>query len=249
MPVDGASMFGADSKNTGVDRNSRIFTNSMIFLILIFGCVISFLFYQKLALYENREASDRLKSHIEDHIDALGKKIDVLSEALESIRGLYEASEFVSRDEFSIFTTQILKRHHEIITCEWLPLVPEDDLRKFEQAVRRDGIRDFQITQVNDKDELVKAEKRKFYFPILYVEPLQSHRRIIGFDIASNPEWKKLLDQSAAEDRMLATDPVNLIQSNHHKVIVLALPVFKDKLNVFGKQKNTSWGSSPRLLM
>lgn len=242
MPVDGVSMLCADSKNTGADRNSRIFTNSMIFLILIIGITISFLFYNKLSILEKKEITNRLQSHIEEHVYSLEHEIGVRSEALESIRGLYQASEFVSRDEFRIFSTQILRRHHDIIACEWLPQVTEDDRQKFEQTARSKGFKDFEITQLNDKEELVKAGKREIYFPILYVEPFKGHRKIVGFDVASNPIWKKLLDTSAAGDQLVATEPVNLVQSDHHKVIIIALPVFKDKPQILGKQKKSLLG-------
>lgn len=221
-------MMPSEDKNPGSKGNSNFFTIFMVILILISGIVFSFFFYYKLCLLEDRDIELHLKSHIDSHFHAYQREMDVRFEALESIRSLYKASEFVSRNEFAVFTAQILKRHKDIFVCEWLPQVTEDGRQEFEQAARLEGFKNFQITQTDDEGKIVKAKKRKSYFPVFYVEPQESNRKVIGFDVVSNPVWKNLLLSSSAANQLLATKPVSLIQGSRDKCVIIALPVFQD---------------------
>ncbi|HEY3496435.1 MAG TPA: CHASE domain-containing protein, partial [Polyangiaceae bacterium] len=103
-------------------------------------------------------------------------------EVLRTLPALFEASEDVTRFEFRTFVRPALSRHPDIMALGWMPRVTAGARMAFEDAARRDGLPNFEITELRGAD-WVRAADRPEYYPIFYVEP--DFPRFIGFDEAS----------------------------------------------------------------
>lgn len=216
----------AEIKNTGPTGNSNFFTNAFLIAILFLGASASLLAFIKLQQIENREIANDLKTHIDEHISAFERRVSIHVEKLKSIRGFFNSSNFVSRAEFSSFTSEVMANHPDITLCEWVRVVSDKERERFEKMVQQEGFKNFQITEVNKEGNIVRAGDREIYYPILYTNPLTPNRKALGLDVGSNPSWLKDIKKSIVARKPFVTEPVHLIQDKTKIIsIVVLLPV------------------------
>lgn len=151
--------------------------------------------------------------------------------AILSIKNLYAASNFVSRDEFRKFVMPIARQLKGVQALEWIPKVAAKDRAKFEQAARDDGIIGFTFTQRDAEGKIISAGKREDYFPIYYVEPVEQNFLALGFDLGSNAARLQALQRANKTGKTVATAPLVLVQETGKQLAYLILAsVYRDKL-------------------
>jgi len=169
---------------------------------------------------ENRYAA--LKRELENNLDAL-----------ESLQALYYHSEKdvdVTRSEFRNFTGHILKQRINIQALEWSPRVPASRRKAYEKAAREDGLPDFQITERIAQGKMKRAERRKEYFPVYFVEPHKGNEIALGFDLASNPKRLEALEAAGKTGKMLATARITLVQEKENQFgFIVFAPVYSKR--------------------
>ena len=118
-------------------------------------------------------------------------------EVVYSLTSFYAASKEVEPDEFREFTQPVLSRCDEIQALKWAPRVAGDGQEEeeagfpkqraaHEQWVRGQGnrYREYRITELSE-DGYVPAPERDEYFPVCFVEPYESNRATVGFDLGT----------------------------------------------------------------
>ena len=96
--------------------------------------------------------------------------------ALLAVKGLFDSSTTVTRDEFSTFVKPLLDRHPTLRALEWIPRVHHSERQEYEQAARAEGFEGFTITEREIHATMRRAKRRPEYFPVLYIEPLSRQR-------------------------------------------------------------------------
>jgi len=151
-------------------------------------------------------------------------------DVLYSIKGLFDSSETVERQEFQIFVQRLFDRHSGIQALEWIPRLPHEQRSIYEDAARRDGFSEFQITERESQGQMVPVAKRTEYFPVYYVEPYAGNESALGFDLASNSERRDAVNRSRDTGKLTATARVTLVQEEKKQYgVVLFLPVYGPK--------------------
>lgn len=117
---------------------------------------------------------------------------------LQSIGNLYASSHRVDRDEFQEFTKNILIENPGILALYWIPRIPESECLVFKEKASLEG---FTI------DVPVKNE----YFPIYYLESLNSNKNIIGYNMASDPERLRAMQTARDLATTVITQQVKLL--------------------------------------
>ncbi len=115
------------------------------------------------------------------------------------IEAFYAGSELVERKEFSTFIKPLSQRFQGVRVLGWAPLVADEERTAHEQAVREDGFSNYGITERDARGRYVPAGKRAEYCPILFVEPFEKYKSMLGFDLYSYPACR------AATERAMAT--------------------------------------------
>ncbi len=170
-----------------------------------------------LLLFVNTRQSEELHlRHLFENIvstkfEKIEQHFQTTQNILKSIKSFYDASNFIDRQEFQLFTQHTLKNHKGVLALEWIPRVPFSEKTKFESLAHKDGFTTFQINEKID-NKRVPVEKRNEYFPIFYVEPYSRNSQALGFDLASNPIRLKALNQAKEKQTQVATAPIRLIQ-------------------------------------
>lgn len=159
----------------------------------------------------------RLQAHFE-HL-ANDRKLRIQSEldqaltALVTLRGLFDASIDVTREEFRLMAHPVLERHPEIMAINWAPRVTAAERAEFEQRLSAEGnaIRGiFEVTP--NAHQPRRAGNRAEYFPVLYSEPMQRNRGAIGIDTYSREETHAAMEWAMALNAPLTSRPLALVQ-------------------------------------
>src|SRR5438034_470727 len=174
------------------------------------------------AEFERR--TDKVFQELEDNFD---NYID----ALHSIESFFGSSVTVGRQEFKSFVSRWFLRHRGIQALSWNPRVLDSERTAYEQAARRNGFTNFQITEQNGQGELARAAPRAEYVPVYYLEPYVGNESALGFDVASDPVRREALNQARDTGKPRATDPTTLVQDAELKPgFLVFLPIYRNGL-------------------
>lgn len=159
----------------------------------------------------------------------LKEHISLCTQSLESIEGLFAASDNVDRGDFHEFTKRISSERAGIMALDWVPRVPYGERTAYEQQARKDGVRGFQFTEQTPDKRLVRAGTRTEYYPVYYVEPHSETRIALGYDMASNPARRIAMEEARDTGQPAATKKVSLIHAgNNLNGFLLFVPIYKN---------------------
>ena len=147
---------------------------------------------------------------------------------MHALRALFDASNGVTRNEFTIGAEHLLEHHPSIQVLAWAPRVPAAERTTYEMRAREDGMEKFQIVGWRSLDEPSGARQRVEYYPMYYLEPFIGNHADLGWDLASQP--------TTAADLWLACDQNRAVVSRHclrsqaatpKSAFVLLMPVYR----------------------
>jgi signal transduction histidine kinase len=145
---------------------------------------------------------------------AVLSKIDLNEKISDSLIALFRSSNFVSREEFRIFTESIIRNQNYIQALEWVPKVPHAKRQEYEEKARSDGLRDFQFSERSKEGEMIRAEIREPYYPAYYVHPMEGNKAALGFDLSSNSTHRKTLIRSLESGRVMSSSRIALVKED-----------------------------------
>jgi PAS domain S-box-containing protein len=192
--------------------------------VIITGSVLSFLSYRQAADAERAGAEAEFYRRA-DVRHALTREILNYYEAgLFGLRNLFVGDEAVSRGQFLHVARDILSRYEGIAALEWVPLVAGRDRAAFELAMSRELGRQIHFTERGPANLPVVSRERAEYYPITYLEPLAGNERALGFDLSAGLT-QDAMERARRENRMVLTQPVDLVQGQ--RGVVMIWPVYQ----------------------
>lgn len=204
------------------------YTKSTLWIIVGFGIIISLAYY----LISKQAETEHLKSEVKAVGDvnfyAIKQELSKQMLILQSLKNYFEASDFVSRDEFKVFAQPYIKKFPSIQALEWIPWIKHKDRLKFENQQRSKLQSDFQITERKTQGKMVRRSNSDEYFPVTYLEPLKGNEQALGFDLGSNASRAKTLKKSKTTGKLMATSIIKLVQKTGSSYgILLVNPIIK----------------------
>jgi len=145
---------------------------------------------------------------------------------LEGLGRFFEASTFVNRQEFSIYTSG-LGSDPAMQAWGWIPVVDRRDLPQFVETARQDGMPNFKVWELDKNGQPIPARERDRYYPVLYVAPPAGNEVVMGYDQGSEQMRRKAIEEAASSRRITATGPITLVQEIEDQIGILVFrPVF-----------------------
>jgi len=214
-------------KSMTFSLSNKFFRTILLAVILIIGIALSIL-VSALSYYADEKLIWReFNEEVENRYSALKREIDINLDALKSVQALYFSSENIERSEFRNFTGYILKQYEDIQALEWIPRVPDSRREKYESSARREGFADFQFTERIAPGKMKRADKRKEYFPVYFIEPDKGNEIALGFDLASNPKRWEALEVARKTGEIVATAKITLVQEAESQFgFIIFAPVY-----------------------
>jgi len=134
----------------------------------------------------------------------------------------------LDREAFRELTQRPLKRYPGVQGLGWVPRVPEAERDACLAAARKEGMVDFEITEWTPRLQVVQAARRDVYYPIFYIEPLESQRATVGFNLGSVPSYMEAMQKALSTEVATASAWRTLAQDAEEQFgFLLFLPVYK----------------------
>jgi diguanylate cyclase (GGDEF)-like protein len=185
---------------------------AVLLLIAIVGSCASITRFMAIGDSEKHVAELRLSSDARDHLQTINSGLGDATDLLWSIRAYLETTRHpVSRAEYMAFSEALRRRVTGLRDTGWAPRVTASERDAFEHEVQASGLPDFQIVERGADGKMVRAANRAEYFPILYSDPGEINRPVLGFDLASESTRALVLGRARATDRPAATPPLRLV--------------------------------------
>lgn len=206
----------------------KSFRNILFAVIVVIGVALSILISALSYHVDEKIMRAQFAEAAGNHYSAMKRELDSNLDVLESLQALYYASgKNVNRIEFRDFSNHILKQHASIQALEWIPRVQDSRREAYERAAQGEGFPDFQITERIAQGKMKRAEKRKEYFPVYFVEPYKGNEMAFGFDLASNPIRLEALEAAGKTGKMLATARITLVQEKQNQFgFIVFAPIY-----------------------
>ncbi len=202
-------------------------------VVVALGALLSFSLFTLLEKNNKVAVHDAFEAAVHGHVEAIQFGVDAYLESLYHIRSGFDASSFVNRHEFRIFVERDVSRFPGITALEWLPLVPDEERESIEAQAQVELGLPFVIADKDGRGSLQPASTRSQYFPVLYAEPLDMNRPVLGYDPGGNPGRLQALMRAASENQPVASGRIELIQSGKDVYgTSVALPVYKRRMPI-----------------
>lgn len=140
---------------------------------------------------------------------AITERFAIYEEVLRAGVGLYNSSDYVSRDEWRRFTeTFELEKHYPGIQgLGYIELFPKSALGTVETRVQSEGLPSFSIFPAGDREQ---------YSAALYLEPQEGRNlRALGYDMFTSPPRKAAMDEARDTNSAILSKRVQLIQDEN----------------------------------
>ena len=195
--------------------------------IVIVGVGLTAFSTYKAYISERSLAEQKLIDSAEEQTFALEQALVSNIAILKSLAASYTVTHHIDRHAFHEMADRILQ-NSVMQAVEWIPRVPDSKRKVYEQAAQRDGYHAFEIKEMNEQGQLVRAQKRKVYFPVYYVEPYEGNEPALGFDLASSPVRLKAIRHSINIGGFAATEGIQLLQEREKQYgFLLFYPVYE----------------------
>jgi PAS domain S-box-containing protein len=129
------------------------------------------------------------------------------------------------REDFAAFAAPLV-RDAAVQSMAWVPRVVATDRAKFVNAVRRDGLAEFEILEPTGEGGLRIAGARDMWHPVAMVEPVAGNERALGFDVSSEARRKATLDLAERTGLCQLSDPYEVLPGDRSVLgLLVAYPV------------------------
>ena len=176
-----------------------------------------------------REARVKFETDVSDAKDAIERRIQAYADVLHGVRGLFSASDSISRDAFRRYVSslELDRRYPGIQVVTFNRRVPFVQKRDFETTVRRDtsldpnGYPNFAIKPPGDRAE---------YYVVDYLEPWAGNEEAFGLDAGGDPVRLASVERARDSGQLAASGRITLVVlgDTGHAGFVLRLPIYRN---------------------
>ncbi len=199
--------------------------------VIVSAVLISLLFFYTIYLWQRHQQTDLAESQF--HTDAL-KQVGAIRTSLilhrnvaTTLGAFFNSSNLITREEFRTFAHSLLQTSPDTRAMEWIPKITAAERNKL-AAEARDSIPGFQISELDEFGNLVKASPRDDYYPAYFVEPYDGNEVALGFDLASETMRRNTMDLARDNGKISTSGLITPVQENKRENALLTfLPIYR----------------------
>ncbi len=156
--------------------------------------------------------------------DTVQHKFNGYRDALAALAGVFEASDSVTRDEFTKASRYWLSALKGMQAIGWDQRLQASDISAFEAQQRQEGLPGYKVFNVDRQPPSTDRELAV----VRYIEPRAGNEVALGYNALSAPATRDAYEQARREDRVIATRGLRLMQETAQQTgVVVYHPVFK----------------------
>ncbi|RYY76997.1 MAG: PAS domain S-box protein [Gammaproteobacteria bacterium] len=167
------------------------------------------------------------EQEVDDLIQSIQLKMRDNEQILVGVKGLYEASQTVEREEFHKYVSsfELTEKYPGIQLIGFSQWLPPSQLEGAIKRVRADGFPQFTIRPQGERDN---------YTMIIYAEPFTGRNlAAFGFDMFSEPVRRKAMTTAVETHQTTLSNKVTLVQESQGAVqagALLYMPIYKKNM-------------------
>lgn len=208
-----------------VNRKAALSVPALVTLVC--GLAVSALGFVFIGNLVQQDERSKFRIIADRQVSAIQRRLERNIETVHSAGGLFDASEIVSRAEFSIFANQMISRVEGVQALYWNPIVTPERLIDIKRLARREGMPDFEFYERDEAGNRRPLGNRDDYIVVLYGEPVAGNRAAFGYDVGSDRARRTALDNARDTGEMVATAPIKLVQETGNQTGFLVFrPVY-----------------------
>jgi signal transduction histidine kinase len=216
---------------TSLDPKSIWWSYFPVALVAILGLSITMALFIQSMHWEKNRVEVAFREAAQDRILVIQREIEHSLRIVLDIASFFEASDLVGRREFRKFVGPALKNQAGIKTLEWIPVVAEKKRQTFIDEARA-SFPPFEILERDDSGTISKSPTRPVYYPVLYVQPYQYNKQLLGLNMGVDPIAYNLLKEAEITREIQVSPGIYLNDNGERKSgIMVAAPVFYNATN------------------
>lgn len=197
-------------------------------------CIFTFWFNY----LRNEMIKDSYKNYVSETTKITNLFKRELSVNLSNVMALgafFDASDYVSAEEYKIFTREILENSSVIYGFSWIPKIQNENRMSFVQSIREQVFEHFTIKRRDKKGGLIEESVRDYYFPISYIEPYEFNKMVHGYDVSKviksmeNSHRVKVLDYARDTGQIRATRGFPMVLREGQYGFITYFPLYSDQ--------------------
>jgi len=197
-----------------------------VFIVALIGLVNTLYFFRQVSNWEHQQVTTSFNEAAQDRVLVVRREFEFALSTIQDIASYFEASSDVRRREFRKFVDPALKRHKGVEVLMWIPYVPWEEREAFENEARI-SFPPFKIKQRLESGEIVEADSRDEHLPVLYVQPYQQNRELLGLDMVTDRDVLALLSESRDSKQLRVSKRIMFEdEQGQHAGFRVAVPVF-----------------------
>ncbi len=207
-------------------RVTRI--SSLTVAVLAFGALLTSLAWQNAVSVVSDEDQDRFFDATSESLELIQERMAIYGQVLRGVKGLFIASDDVSREEFRSYTNELIleENYPGILGIAYALNIAPDQLDQHVTNVRASGFPDYTVAPSGDRDQ---------YSAIVYIEPFSGNNlNAFGFDMYSEPVRREAMDRARVSGELALSGKVSLVQDVDRGPIagvLLYLPLYRGEIN------------------
>ncbi|MBV8744911.1 MAG: CHASE domain-containing protein [Xanthobacteraceae bacterium] len=179
--------------------------------------------------YRQEIANERnlLDRSVDAHAGLIQERLDEREVLARMAAAMFTAPNVIERDPLAALRAPFRSLKADLVAVGWIPRVEPAQVDDALQALAANGMTPPRLLGGDGKALDPHALTRPMY-PVIDVEPrTPDNLRILGIDVAADPQSKAAIDFASDTGTPFATDPRPLRQAPSHLGVILFAPVFR----------------------
>jgi two-component sensor histidine kinase len=152
------------------------------------------------------------------------KELGKANIVMESMAFFFKYNDSVSLELFEEFTNPFIIGLPGIKALEWAPRIADENKLLFEDSLKRVFDSTIRISKVDSISGLGLVDKKKYYFPVEFTNPVSHLKNVIGVDLSSDSRNNFTLALANRTKNIVFSQPIKLItaeKEDHYGFLVL----------------------------
>ena len=185
-------------------------------------------------VYEAQSSNERIQLEFDqqakDINNSLKTGLDNDIHILGALNSFFLHTTDVSREEFKLYTEDLLNNYQDIQGMSWDPLIQSSAREAFETTIQEQGYPNFQIFELDTKQQPIRAKDRASYVVVTYTEPYRGNEKALGYDISSNPTRLATINIATDTGELTITPRITLVQDKSQYSVLAIMPLYSKNI-------------------
>lgn len=202
--------------------NRFLATTFLIFFLFLIATVIAWKITSDVLAQEGKSRFYQNASDIKSRVQ---ERVDLYILAIDGLHGFLEASDEVTRDEWSTYIQRVrlLEKYPGVSSISYIKKLDNKDKNAFIESVRKDTLTPtFTIYPKAEKDT---------YYVVKYIEPIKGREKVLGFDMGSEEKRLQAIERARDSGEAASTRKITLATTNAPGFGIL-VPVYKNNVDI-----------------